>query len=58
MAGRHRGRSGNFAVLPMPFTQEACPEAAHALDRLNADGIALLGSTEGIFLGDPQFEER
>jgi len=57
MAARHPGRFGNFAVLPMPFTRDACREAAHALDRLNADGIVLLGSIEGIFLGDPRFEE-
>jgi len=54
---QHPGRIGYFAVLPMPFTQYACAEAIHALDNLNAAGIVLLGSTEGKFLGDPQFDE-
>lgn len=54
---RHPGRFGSFAVLPMPFTAEACSEAAYALDVLQADGVVLLGSTDGFFLGDPRFEE-
>jgi 6-methylsalicylate decarboxylase len=57
MAARFPGRFGSFAVLPMPFTEDACREAAHALDVLHADGVGLLGSTEGRFLGDPQFDE-
>lgn len=50
-------RFGFFAVLPMPFTHHACREAIRALDELKADGIVLLGSTEGHFLGDPRFDE-
>ncbi len=57
MARDHAGRFGAFAVLPMPFTEPACAEAAYALDVLKADGIVLLGSTEGIFLGDPNLDE-
>jgi len=57
MQQRHPGRFGNFAVLPMPFTDDACAEAIYALDVLKADGVVLLGSTEGKFLGDPAFEE-
>lgn len=57
MQVRHPGRFGNFAVLPMPFTDDACAEAVYALDVLKADGIVLLGSTEGKFLGDPAFDE-
>lgn len=53
----HPGRFGWFAVLPMPFTAQACAEAVHALDVLKADGVVLLGSTEGVFLGDPRLEE-
>lgn len=51
------GRFGNFAVLPTPFTEAACREASRALDELKADGIVLLGSTDGVFLGDPRFDE-
>jgi len=50
-------RFGSFSVLPMPFTEQACREAEYALDTLKADGIVLLGSTEGKFLGNPQFDE-
>lgn len=51
------GRVGFFAVLPMPFTECACEEAIYALDHLGADGIVLMGSSNGIFLGDSRFEE-
>lgn len=51
------GRFGFFAVLPMPFTDAACREAVHAFDRLGADGVVLLGSTDGYFLGDPRFDD-
>lgn len=57
MAVDHPGRFGWFAVLPMPFTAQACAEAIHALDVLKADGVVLLGSTEGVFLGDPRLDE-
>lgn len=57
MTLQHPGRFGFFAVLPMPFTDKACAEAIYALDTLKADGIVLLGSTEGKFLGDSSFDE-
>ncbi|MDO8697911.1 MAG: amidohydrolase family protein [Pseudomonas sp.] len=57
MTGRYPGRFGSFAVLPTPFTAAACAEAQYALDVLKADGVVLLGSTEGVFLGDPLFDE-
>ena len=57
MKVKHPGRFGSFAVLPMPFTAEACAEAIYALDVLKAEGIVLLGSTDGKFLGDPAFDE-
>lgn len=54
---RAPGRIGLFAVLPIPFTAPACAEAIHALDTLGADGVALLGSAEGRFLGDPAYAD-
>lgn len=57
MREQYPERFGFFAVLPMPFTEHACKEAIYALEHLNADGIVLLGSTEGRFLGNPHFEE-
>lgn len=53
----HPGRFGMFAVLPTPFAEHACAEAIYALDTLKADGVVLLGSTEGVFLGDPKLDE-
>lgn len=57
MRERHPGRFGNFAVLPTPFADLAAREAEYALDTLGADGVVLLGSTEGVFLGDPRYDE-
>lgn len=54
---RAPGRIGFFAVLPIPFTAPACAEAIHALDTLAADGVSLLGSAEGRFLGDPAYAD-
>ncbi|WP_285961778.1 amidohydrolase family protein [Pseudomonas tohonis] len=57
LAARHPGRFGSFAVLPLPATELACKEAVHALDTLAADGVMLLASVDGQFLGDPRFDE-
>lgn len=57
MRERYPGRFGNFAVLPMPFADLAAREAAYALDELKADGVVLLGSSDGVFLGDPSLDE-
>lgn len=54
---RFPGRFGSFAVLPMPLTEAACTEAVFALDTLKAEGVVLLGSSNGKFLGDPDFDE-
>lgn len=57
LADRHKGRIGFFAHLPLPHTEQACAEAIYALDTLMADGVVLMASNDGKFLGDPQFEE-
>lgn len=54
---RHPGRYGSFATVPLPATEQACAEAVHALDTLSADGVMLLASNDGRFLGDPRFDE-
>ena len=57
VAADHPGHFGFFAALPMPATAESCAEAVYALDTLKADGVVLLGSTNGVFLGDPSLNE-
>ncbi|QMV66039.1 amidohydrolase [Pseudomonas berkeleyensis] len=54
---RYPRRFGSFATVPLPATAEACAEAIHALDVLKADGVMLLASNAGVFLGDPRFDE-
>lgn len=57
LAERYKGRIGFFAHLPLPYTDRACAEAIYALDTLQADGVVLMASNDGKFLGNPLFEE-
>ncbi|MEZ5644950.1 MAG: amidohydrolase family protein [Burkholderiaceae bacterium] len=50
------GRFGFFAVLPLPEVEAAVAEARYALDVLGADGVMLLASIRGTYLGDPAWE--
>jgi len=52
---RHR-RLGAFAALPLPNVEGACDEAIRALDKLKLDGVGLLTSYEGAYLGDSRFD--
>lgn len=56
LAERFPGRFGTFAVLPVPDVEGAVAELEFALDRLALDGVVLLASYSGRFLGDPVFD--
>jgi predicted TIM-barrel fold metal-dependent hydrolase len=44
-----------YAVVPLPYTQDAIAEMKYAFETLGAAGIVLFSNYEGRYLGDPAF---
>jgi predicted TIM-barrel fold metal-dependent hydrolase len=56
LVAEHPGRFAALACLPLPDVEGARAEAARALDILGLDGVVLLASAGGRYLGDVAFE--
>ncbi|HEY1428429.1 MAG TPA: amidohydrolase family protein [Candidatus Tumulicola sp.] len=53
----HPKRFGTFACLPLPDTDGALIEIAYAVDELHVDGFIVFTNAEGVYLGDPRYDE-
>lgn len=56
VVAEHPTRFGAFAALPVQDIDLARKELARALDKLKLDGVTLLSSERGKYLGDPYFD--
>jgi len=52
----HPTRFGVLALLPLPDVEGAVAEAIHALDVLDFDGVCLVSSYDGLYLGDSRLD--
>src|SRR5262245_801299 len=56
MSADHPKRFGFFAALPLPDVEASLTELAHAIERLNCDGVGLMTNYGDRYLGDPLFK--
>jgi predicted TIM-barrel fold metal-dependent hydrolase len=55
MVADHPGRFGMFTTVPLPDVNLALAEIAYGLDTLKAQGVGMMTSYGGKYLGDPAF---
>ena len=48
-------RFGYFATISQTIEKDAVAEAIHAIENLGADGVTLLSSVDGVYLGHPDY---
>jgi 6-methylsalicylate decarboxylase len=56
LVAKRPDRFGNFATVPLPDVEGTLEELSYAFDTLGADGVLLLATYQGRYLGDPMFE--
>ena len=55
MVANHKGRFGMFTTLPLPDIDATLAEIAYGMDVLHAQGVGMMTSYGGKYLGDPVF---
>lgn len=53
---RNPQKFGAFATLPLPDIEASLAELHYALDELGLDGVVVETNSDGLYLGNPQFE--
>lgn len=53
---RNPQKFGAFATLPLPDVAASLAELRYALDELELDGVVVETNSDGLYLGNPQFE--
>lgn len=56
IVAHNRARFGFFATLCLPDVEGSIQEARRAFDELHADGVVLMASTDGVYMGDLSLE--
>jgi 6-methylsalicylate decarboxylase len=55
LASDHKGRFGIFAAMPLPDVPATLGEIRYSFEALKTEGVGLLTSYDGRYLGDPLF---